>query len=253
MVALSVLPEGAGEGGIARLQRREVVSKEQSRDALEAFAAEAKLPDFHPQQVTSRSPVESIREELQRGYDLVFLGAGRRRMIANRILTAVLEERGSDVVVVSGESFPKTFRRILVPTAGGFAARGAAELAVLYAKAVGAHIEVLHVVETLAIELAVQEELRTVGMRVVTELAALGEQQGVRVESRVKVSRAAGRCVLGEAQDSGSDLIVLGANPRVLGRRLFFGNTVEFILSRAGCPVALFVPAAPRATAARVA
>jgi nucleotide-binding universal stress UspA family protein len=157
------------------------------------------------------------------------------------------------VVVVSGESFPKAFRRILVPTAGGFAARGAAELAVLYAKASGARIEVLHVVETLAIERAVQEELRAVGTPVVSELTALGEQNGVRVESSVKVSRSTGRCVLSEVQETGSDLIVMGANPRVLGRRLFFGNTVEFILSRAPCPVALFVPAAPRATAARVA
>ncbi|GAC1340647.1 MAG: cation:proton antiporter [Myxococcales bacterium] len=253
LVALAVLPEGEGEEGIGRLQRRETVTKELSQQAFASFSAEEKLPDFHPRQVTSRSPVESIRAELQRGYDLVFLGAGRRRMIANRILTAALEERGSDVVVVSGESFPKAFRRILVPTAGGFAARGAAELAVLYAKATGAHIEVLHVVETLAIELAVQEELRAVGTRVVTELATLGEQHGVRIESSVRVSRSAGRCVLGEAQESGSDLIVLGANPRVLGRRLFFGNTVEFILSRAPCPVALFVPGAPRATAARVA
>jgi Kef-type K+ transport system membrane component KefB/nucleotide-binding universal stress UspA family protein len=251
MVALSVLPQG--EGGMARLQRRSAVSKERSEEAVGAFAAEEKLPDFHPRQITSKSPVESIREELKRGYDMVFLGAGRRRMIANRILTAVLEERGADVVVVSGESFPKAFRRILVPTAGGFAARGAAELAVLYAKASGARIEVLHVVETLAIERAVQEELRAVGTPVVSELTALGEQNGVRVESSVKVSRSTGRCVLNEVQETGSDLIVMGANPRVLGRRLFFGNTVEFILSRAPCPVALFVPAAPRATVARVA
>jgi Kef-type K+ transport system membrane component KefB/nucleotide-binding universal stress UspA family protein len=249
MVALSVLPQG--EGAVALLQRRESVSKERSQEALDSFAAEEKLPDFHPRQVSSRSPVQAIRDELRRGYDLVFLGAGRRRVFANRILTAVLEESASDVVVVSGESFPKVFRRILVPTAGGFAARGAAELAVLYAKASGARIDVLHVVETLAIEREVHEELRAVGTPVVSELAELGQQNGVRVESSVKVSRSTGRAVLKEAQETGSDLIVLGAIPRVLGRRLFFGNTVEFILGRAPCPVALFVSAAPRATVAR--
>src|SRR5207302_834216 len=83
----------------------------------------------------------------------------------NRILTAVLEQGRADAVVLSGESFPRTFNRILVPTAGGFAARGAAELAVLYAKTVGAQIDVLHIVETLAVENTLQENVRAIAAR----------------------------------------------------------------------------------------
>jgi len=50
--------------------------------------------------------------------------------------------------------------------------------------------------------------------------------------------------VLAAAQ---ADLIVLGAIPRLLGRRMFLGNTVEFVLHHAACAVALFIPAARRA------
>lgn len=247
MVVVSVVPEDDASRRTSRLQRRAVLTKEESQHAFETFAAEERLPDCHPQLIVSPSPVESIREELRRGYDLVFLGAGRRRMVANRILTAVLEQGRADAVVLSGESFPRTFNRILVPTAGGFAARGAAELAVLYAKTVGAQIDVLHIVETLAVENTLQENVRAIGARVVTGLATLGEQHGVRVESHVKVSRSAGRAVLAAAQENQADLIVLGAIPRLLGRRMFLGNTVEFVLHHAACAVALFIPAARRA------
>ena len=69
----------------------------------------------------------------------------------------------------------------------------------------------------------------------------------LRVESHVKVSRSAGRAVLAAAQENQADLIVLGAIPRLLGRRMFLGNTVEFVLHHAACAVALFIPAARRA------
>ena len=117
----------------------------------------------------------------------------------------------------------------------------------LYAKTVGAQIDVLHIVETLAVENTLQENVRAIGARVVTGLATLGEQHGVRVESHVKVSRSAGRAVLAAAQENQADLIVLGAIPRLLGRRMFLGNTVEFVLHHAACAVALFIPAARRA------
>lgn len=253
LVAVAVLPDAPEPERPKMLQRRRALTEEVTKQAFDAFAAEDPPPDFHPQTVRAPSPVEAIRQELRRGYDLVFLGAGRRRMVTNRLLTATLEQGGSNVVVVSGETFPQRFRRILVPTAGGFAARGAAELAVLYAEAVGAELVVLHVVETLSIEHEVQEQLRRVGTRVVTELAALGEQHGIRVESRIRVSRSAGRCILREAEEMEADLIVLGALPRVPGRSTFLGNTVEYVLGNAPCGVALFVPAVRKVSAQRTA
>ena len=105
MVVVSVVPEDDASRRTSLLQRRAVLTKEESQHAFETFAAEERLPDCHPQLIVSPSPVESIREELRRGYDLVFLGAGRRRMVANRILTAVLEQGRADAVVLSGESF----------------------------------------------------------------------------------------------------------------------------------------------------
>jgi Kef-type K+ transport system membrane component KefB/nucleotide-binding universal stress UspA family protein len=251
MVALSVKPAAPERQML--LQRRSVQTVEETNQVLEQFTTEEKLPDFHPRVVTSLSPVAALREELRQGYDLVFLGAGRRRMVANRMISAVLEEGGPDVVLLSGESFPRSFRRILVATAGGFAARGAAELAILYGKSTGAQVHAVHIVEATAAGVSTQERQLTVGTSLVAEIAALGEKSGVRVDSWVRQSASSPRAILAAAQEVGADLVILGAIPRVLGRRLYLGNTAEYVLGHAQAAVAVFVPGMRRAVAAKAA
>jgi Kef-type K+ transport system membrane component KefB/nucleotide-binding universal stress UspA family protein len=246
MVAMAVVPRESDEG---LPQRRDVLTGDKTRATIDQFAAEHPLPDFHGRVVAAPSPVAAIEEELQKGYDLVFVGAGRRRTISNRILSATVESGIANAVVVSGETFPREFRRILVAADGGFAARGAAELAVLYAKAVGAEVQVLNVVDTTSADAAGQERLRDVGSRVVNELAQFGSRHGVRVDGRVARSGSAARTIADAARELDANLVVLGAVPQMLGRRTFLGNTVEYLLTYAPCPVALFVPALPRAGA----
>jgi nucleotide-binding universal stress UspA family protein len=236
-----------------QLQRRSVQTVEETNQVLGQFTAEEQLPDFHPRVVTALSPVAALREELKQGYDLVFLGAGRRRMAANRMLSAVLEEGGPDVVLLSGESFPRSFKRILIATAGGFAARGAAELAILYGKAAGAQVHAVHIVEAAAAGPSTHERQLTVGTRLVADVTALGEKSGVRVDSWVRQEASSPRAILGAAQEVGADLVIVGAIPRVLGRRLYLGNTAEYVLGHAHAAVAVFVPGMRRAVAARAA
>ncbi len=246
LVAMSVVPEkDAGPTP----QRRTPLTEEHSRALLESFAAEQKLPDFHPRVVSAKSPAASIEEELlQHNYDLLFVGAGRRRTVANRLLSAALEGGGASTVLVSGEAFPPQFKRILIATDGGFAARGATELALLCAKESGALVLAMSVVVP-APDLVAGGGVEDVGMRVVSEVARLGGQEGLQVESHVRWSASPGRAIVEAASELRADLLVMGAVPQVLGRRTFLGNTAEYVLASAPCPVALFVPPAPRAAA----
>ena len=185
---------------------------------------------------------------MQHGYDLVFVGAGRRRTVANRVLTAALQEGGASAVLLSGESFPEAFRKILVATERRRRPR-ATELAMLYAKATGAELAAVSIVDPQLRGTEAGEQSESVGMRVVTDVAALGAQHGVAVDAHVRWSASAGRTIVESAREVNADLVVLGAMPQLLGRRTFLGNTVEYVLRSAPCPVALFVPRAPRATA----
>ena len=244
LVAMSVVPEkNAGPSP----QRRTPLTDESSRAVLAAFKEEQKLPDFDARVVEAMSPADTIEKELMRQpYDLLFVGAGRRRTVANRLLSAALEGGGASTVLVSGDTFPPEFRRILVATDGGFAARGAAELALLHAKQAQAAVLALNIVPP-AQDAESSGKLEDVGMRVVNEVARMGAQQEVEVEMHVRWSAMPGRAIVEAARELGADLIVLGAVPQVLGRRTFLGNTVEYVLASAPCPVALFVPAVPRA------
>ena len=246
LVAMSVVPEK--DSGPSP-QRRTPLTEEQSRAMLDAFAAEKKLPDFHRRVVEAKSPAASIEDELaQHSYDLLFVGAGRRRTVANRLLSAALEGGGASTVMVAGEAFPPEFKRILIATDGGFAARGAVELALLYAKESGAAVSVMSVVAPEPAE-GGRGRVEEVGMRVVSEVARLGTQEGVAVEAHVRWSPSPGRAIVEAARELRADLLVMGAVPQVLGRRTFLGNTAEYVLASAPCPVALFVPPAPRAAA----
>ncbi|HZR11274.1 MAG TPA: universal stress protein, partial [Myxococcales bacterium] len=244
LVALSVVADKATRALSG--QRREVLTEETTREALSKFEAEEHVPDLQPRIVRSPSPANAIHEELQAGYDLVFVGAGRRRTVANRVLTAALQEGGASAVLLSGDAFKGRFRKILVATDGGYAARGATELALLYAKATGAELAAVNIVDPRLHGSGTSEQI---GMRVVTDVAALGAQHGVTVDAHVRWSSAAPRTIVEAAREFNADLIVLGAVPQLLGRQTFLGNTVEYVLRAAPCPVALFVPRAPRAAA----
>jgi len=230
-------------------QLRQPLTEEMTRETVAKFAAEEHVPDLQPRIVKALSPATAIHEEVQHGYDLVFVGAGRRRTVANRVLTAALQEGGASAVLLSCESFPEAFRKILVATDGAYAARGATELALLYAKATGAELAAVSIVDPQLRGTEAGEQSESVGMRVVTDVAALGAQHGVAVDAHVRWSSSAGRTIVEAAREVNADLVVLGAMPQLLGRRTFLGNTVEYVLRSAPCPVALFVPRAPRAAA----
>jgi K+:H+ antiporter len=248
LVGLSV--EAPGRGGAGA---RDGAAEAEVAARSEAIAREFELSDFHATVVAAQSVEEAITAELARDYDLVFLGLARARALSHRLLRAILASGHSDVVVVRAGPAEGAFRRILLPVTGTAPSRAAAELAFLYGRETRAHLHLLHVVEPDEVESRhALAELRLVGTRMLEELVERGRREGVEVSSRLAVSRFPGRVILATAADERADLALLGAAPRFLERRAFFGATAELVLARAQCAVALYAggvrPEALRAT-----
>jgi nucleotide-binding universal stress UspA family protein len=76
------------------------------------------------------------------------------------------------------------------------------------------------------------------------EARAIGESYGVNVVARLVRARNSGRAIVDEATRRGSEIIVMGGPRRVrlaAGRRMIFGDTVDFVLKHA--PVRVMVAA----------
>jgi nucleotide-binding universal stress UspA family protein len=104
----------------------------------------------------------------------------------------------------------------------------------------GARIVALCVVEVpreLAIDADLPEE--STANRELDEAAAIGESYGVRVVGRLRRDRDAGRAIVQEATQRGTELIVIGTPRKRLTARqaAVFGRTVDYVLRHAPCRV----------------
>jgi Kef-type K+ transport system membrane component KefB/nucleotide-binding universal stress UspA family protein len=252
LVGLSVVPPAARE---PRRVGRDGKTEKDVVARSERVAKEFDLPDFHSTVVEATSVDEAVTAEVARGYDLVFLGVSRPRALSHRLLRALLASGHSDVVLVRGWPSEGRFRRILLPVTGAAPSRAAAELAFLYARETRARLHILHVVDAgAAADRRARAEQRLVGARMLEELLARGRHENVDVRCRLLTSRYPARAILDAALEERADLVLLGATPRYLAQRAFFGPTTDTVLTHAPCAVAVYAggvrPEALRATAA---
>jgi Kef-type K+ transport system membrane component KefB/nucleotide-binding universal stress UspA family protein len=252
LVGLSVIAPAPGSRrrGIGAGGRTEEEVVERSR----SVAREFDLQDFHPSVVNSDSVDEAVTSEVARGYDLVFLGVDRPRALSHRLLRALLAAGHADVVLVRATGTGRWFSRILLPVTGTAPSRAATELAFLYARGTGARLHLLHVLEPGAVpDRRAFAELRLIGARMLEELVERGRRDGLDVRCRLATSRYPARAILDAAADERADLVLLGATPRYVGQRAFFGPTTDLILAHAPCAVAVYAggvrPEALRAAA----
>ncbi|BDG09118.1 cation:proton antiporter domain-containing protein [Anaeromyxobacter paludicola] len=250
LVGLSVVtPPSGGRRRVGRGGRTE----EEVVASSEAVARELDLPDFHPSVVRADSVDAAVTAEVARGYDLVVLGLDQPRALSHRLLRALLASGHSDVVVVRTGRSDGWFRRVLLPVTGSAPSRAAAELGFLYARETGAELHLLHVIEPAsAPDRRALAELRLVGGRMLEELLERGRREDVRVRGRLVSSRYPARAILDAASEERADLVLVGATPRYVGVRAFFGPTTDLLLAHAPCAVAIYAggvrPEALRAT-----
>jgi Kef-type K+ transport system membrane component KefB/nucleotide-binding universal stress UspA family protein len=238
LVGLSVTTPGEGRaiGRDGRLDGDE----EEVTARGEAVAREFDLQDFHPTVVAAKSVEEAVKAEAGRGYDLVFLGVSRPSALSHRLLRSLLAT-GSEVVLVRMGPGVRPFERIVVPVTGTAPSRAATELGLLHARETGARLHLVHVLDPAAApDPGAMAELRDLGSRMLGEWMERARHDGLDARCQLLTSRHAARAILDVAEDDGADLVLLGAGPRYVGRRAYFGPTADRILAQARCAVAVY-------------
>jgi APA family basic amino acid/polyamine antiporter len=140
-----------------------------------------------------------------------------------------------------GPALALEYRRLLVPVIAGQASSDALDVACTLAAERGARIVALSVLEVpLDLSLGTElPELEEHAHRELDEAGAIGDSYGVRVLARLVRSRDAGSAIVDEATIRNSEIIVIGAPRRRLGRRqrAVFSTTVDYVLRHAPCRV----------------
>jgi APA family basic amino acid/polyamine antiporter len=166
---------------------------------------------------------------------LGFLGYwGYRRRVVGRPVTEIVRAPAA-----YGPALALEYRRLLVPVVGGRESDEALDVACGLAAERGATISAIAVIE-VPLELPLSAELEEEELRAhreLTEARATGDSYGVTVLERLIRARSAGKAIVEEAERRSSEIIVIGAPRRRLGRQAVFGRTVDYVLRHAPCRV----------------
>ena len=138
------------------------------------------------------------------------------------------------------------YKRILIATDGSEKSKVAAEEGMELAKALGAQVIALNVVNEVVIASAVRQlgsdrkeveaKLEKAGGKAVEDLKAMGAKMGVSVDSIVRIGAPA-NTVIDTAGAEKADLIVMGSHGESGASKLLIGSVVQKVLYWATIPV----------------
>ena len=142
------------------------------------------------------------------------------------------------------------YKRILVPVDGSSASMNGLEKALRQARASGARLRILHVVDAIAFSrehsmfTATAEKFRESGRKLLKQVMARAKQQKLPADSRM-VENLTGRAadtIVREAAKWKADVIVMGTHGRRGINRLMLGSDAERVARNAPVPVLLVQP-----------
>lgn len=223
--------------------------REQSAAALAEMASSFDRMDVTRRVVESNRPGDAIVDEVNKGYNLLVLGAPEggsdRAVLFTPLVDYLVRMAPCPTIVVQGrlaeEHWPPS--RILIPSNGGVIAQSAAEMGMRLAGASGAAVTVLNVVPGMPGMNANADEVRTFERRaalarqIISEHVEQGLAHGVNVHGEVRVHPQREEAIMSYAEQVQADLIVVGTGLRSGAGELFLGPGVERLLSSAPCPV----------------
>ncbi|HOV81090.1 MAG TPA: universal stress protein [Methanothrix sp.] len=138
------------------------------------------------------------------------------------------------------------YKRILIATDGSDKSKKAAQEGLELAKALGAQVIALNVVNEVVIASAVrqlgsdrkevEEKLKVAGAKAVDDLKAMGAKMGVTVDTIVRIGAPA-NTVIDVAGAEKADLIVMGSHGESGASKLLIGSVVQKVLYWATVPV----------------
>lgn len=223
--------------------------REAAAAALAEMASNFDRMDVTRRVVESTRPGDAIVDEVNKGYDLLVLGAPEggsdRAVLFTPLVDYLVRMAPCPTIVVQGrlaeEHWPPS--RILIPSNGGVVAQSAAEMGMRLAGACGAAVTVLNVVPGMPGLNANGDEVRTFERRaalarsIIAEHVEQGRAHGVNVHGEVRVHPQREEAIMSYAEQVQADLIVVGTGLRSGAGELFLGPGVERLLSAAPCPV----------------
>ncbi len=133
------------------------------------------------------------------------------------------------------------FRRILVGTDGSPRAEEAARQAVSLAKALGAALEVVYVVDSSRTHPA---DVEAEGEAALARVARMAADSGVQAPTRLVAGEPAATLV-SEARDHAVDLLCVGPDAGILGGAIRIGHVAAHVVREAACSVLLAREAGP--------
>lgn len=138
------------------------------------------------------------------------------------------------------------YKRILIATDGSDKSRLASVEGIDLAKALGAEILALNVVNEVVIASAVrqlgsnrkevEDKLMAAGKKAVEDLKKMSDAAGVKVDTIVRMGSPA-NMVIDVANSEGADLIVMGSHGESGASKLLIGSVVQKVLYWATIPV----------------
>jgi Kef-type K+ transport system membrane component KefB len=220
---------------------------------LKNVAQRSGAANLYDRVATGETIVSTVLQETARGYDAIFAGASQVRpadALGGAVLRDLMVAARTPVVLTRGAAPEKSFQRVLAPISGAPYGRLGATLAMLYAQRVGASLTTLYVRPRSLFQrpFLYGLEVASDGNEVLAEITALADGLGVGVETQLASAFSVDAAILRALVDGNYDLLVMGAMIRSAGNRVYFGETIERVLRRARCAVAVVAAPESRAT-----
>lgn len=147
---------------------------------------------------------------------------------------------------INDQRWDRMYKRILIATDGSDKSNLAAQAGIELAKALGAEVIALNVVNEVVIASAVrqlgsdrkevEDKLMAGGQKAVDAIKKLANAAGVKVDPLVRMGSPA-NMVIDVARNEGADLIVMGSHGESGASKLLIGSVVQKVLYWATIPV----------------
>jgi nucleotide-binding universal stress UspA family protein len=233
------------------LERLITTGEKARRTILEGATEESPGITATPHLVRGLAPDEVILESASEiGVDLIVMGTHGRRGLKHLLLGSVAEKvaraQSAPVLTVRADAAinPEGISRILVPYDFSESSAHAARFAGLWARALGAEITLLHVVEPVvypefyAVDVVSADLMRHLSERSEEALKKAAEEQlsGLPVATSVEVGRAADT-IVHHAEPQHFDLVIMSTRGLSALEHVLLGSVAEAVLRRCRVPL----------------
>jgi nucleotide-binding universal stress UspA family protein len=147
---------------------------------------------------------------------------------------------------ITDQRWDRMYKRILISTDGSEKSSLAAQAGIDLAKALGAEVLALNVINEVVVASAVrqlgsdrkevEDKLMASGQKAVDSVKKMGSAAGVKVDPLVRMGSPA-NMVIDIARNEGADLIVMGSHGESGASKLLIGSVVQKVLYWATIPV----------------